>query len=484
MGSSGGRLNTRSSISQHQGFSFDNSLSSLVSNDNKNEERNWGLFDFNNKVESPKQSLTPFYTSSFMYTNPNQSMDPPFFSFNSNIISSSGSYSDFHFKEETANISDLNLQFQTGSNSSSISGNKKEDSMKCQVLDWNVKSQYKPIDFSIEISRSEPESGQSSQSHCNFNPIRATKEQSKYQDGYNWRKYGQKQVKRSNNPQSYFKCTYPNCPTKKKVENDLNGFITKIIYKEKHNHIMPQNIKKSYSNLFNNKIVEHSNRFEPYSECSFMEDEHEQGSSICKSSNDYENEHEAKRWKSDEVESEANLCGENKTIQEPRLVIETKSDIDVLNDGYKWRKYGQKVVKGNPNPRSYYKCTYVGCRVRKLVERASHDLQVVITTYESKHNHGVPMAGRGGSYVINQSSATTSTTTTNNCGPLPKYSTNINDMKGLTGYPSQTHILHALENSRNYEFEEKFLFESNTGELVSTTKEEPESDFIFNSFLG
>lgn len=42
--------------------------------------------------------------------------------------------------------------------------------------------------------------------------------------------------------------------------------------------------------------------------------------------------------------------------------------------------------------RSYYKCTSAGCPVRKHVERASHDLKYVITTYEGKHNHEVPTA--------------------------------------------------------------------------------------------
>ena len=37
--------------------------------------------------------------------------------------------------------------------------------------------------------------------------------------------------------------------------------------------------------------------------------------------------------------------------REPRVVVQTRSEIDNLDDGYRWRKYGQKVVKCNPNPR-------------------------------------------------------------------------------------------------------------------------------------
>ncbi|KAH0902351.1 hypothetical protein HID58_041854 [Brassica napus] len=58
-------------------------------------------------------------------------------------------------------------------------------------------------------------------------------------DGYNWRKYGQKLVKGSEYPRSYYKCTHPNCEVKKKVERSREGHITEIIYAKTHNHPKP-----------------------------------------------------------------------------------------------------------------------------------------------------------------------------------------------------------------------------------------------------
>jgi hypothetical protein len=39
------------------------------------------------------------------------------------------------------------------------------------------------------------------------------------------------------------------------------------------------------------------------------------------------------------------------------------------DDGYNWRKYGEKQVKGSPYPRSYYKCSHPGCPAKKMIER-------------------------------------------------------------------------------------------------------------------
>ena len=37
-----------------------------------------------------------------------------------------------------------------------------------------------------------------------------------------------------------------------------------------------------------------------------------------------------------------------------RIAFHTRSDDDVLDDGYRWRKYGQKSVKNNAHPRFFF----------------------------------------------------------------------------------------------------------------------------------
>lgn len=40
-----------------------------------------------------------------------------------------------------------------------------------------------------------------------------------------------------------------------------------------------------------------------------------------------------------------------KKVRKPRFAFQTRSHVDILDDGYRWRKYGQKAVKNNKFPR-------------------------------------------------------------------------------------------------------------------------------------
>ncbi|CAK9199574.1 unnamed protein product [Sphagnum troendelagicum] len=237
------------------------------------------------------------------------------------------------------------------------------------------------------------------------------------EDGYNWRKYGQKQVKGSEYTRSYYKCTQAHCPMKKKVERSHDGQVTEIVYKGEHNHAKPQPTRRLalngaagfVSNVKNEgggveqDVMDSSRASHLVSSLSFgatgapeplspstSDDEGQEGSKLSAEDGD-DDEPDSKRRRKDKKVQEA-VPTSSRTIREPRVVVQTTSDVDILDDGYRWRKYGQKVVKGNPHPRSYYKCTNVGCPVRKHVERASTDVKAVITTYEGKHNHDVPSA--------------------------------------------------------------------------------------------
>ncbi|CAI9109760.1 OLC1v1009656C1 [Oldenlandia corymbosa var. corymbosa] len=240
-------------------------------------------------------------------------------------------------------------------------------------------------------------------------------------DGYNWRKYGQKIVKSKEHPRSYYKCTHPDCPVKKKVEHGSDGQVTEITYKGQHNHDKPppntrskdgsgpegsagsrvkpeiglqgrteMDISTQAASSQAVTLTSAAPTQRSFDQLPLAVVHEERENTAGPVDEDNEDEPKAKRRN---IEVEARLpAPSHQTITEPKIVVQTRSEVDLLDDGYKWRKYGQKVVKGNPHPRSYYRCTFAGCNVRKHVERASADPKAVITTYEGKHNHEIPSA--------------------------------------------------------------------------------------------
>ncbi|KAL0338384.1 UNVERIFIED_CONTAM: WRKY transcription factor 44 [Sesamum angustifolium] len=223
-------------------------------------------------------------------------------------------------------------------------------------------------------------------------------------DGHSWRKYGQKQVKGSEYPRSYYKCTHPNCPVKKKVEKKLDGQIAEIVYKGEHNHPKAQPLnhnpldgheqepantgtQNEQAERFKGQL-ENENDIELSAQSTFFWTEREY-QEVSEPLDAEGHDFGRKRTKRGNQLIKANKVGEPSS--EPQIVVQNNTDSDVVGDGFRWRKYGQKVVKGNPYPRSYYRCTSPKCTVRKYVERTSEDPGTFITTYEGRHNHSMPI---------------------------------------------------------------------------------------------
>ncbi|KAJ6382063.1 hypothetical protein OIU77_030672 [Salix suchowensis] len=276
-------------------------------------------------------------------------------------------------------------------------------------------------------------------------------------DGYNWRKYGQKQVKGSEYPRSYYKCTYPNCPVKKKVERSFDGQIAEIVYKGEHNHSKPQpprhnssgtqglgavsdrngpdrNSTPIWSNQLNERNEGSGGREENLNDIGLPVHSIYQGKAppsydpagtgsvnagagtsdnSCGVSGECDDGSKGLEGDKDEpkrkrkqafamtleiilfillkTETATGVSISREGVQEPRVLVQSSTDSEILGDGFRWRKYGQKTVKGNPYPRTYYRCTGIKCSVRKHVERVSDDPRAFITTYEGKHSHEMPL---------------------------------------------------------------------------------------------
>lgn len=59
-----------------------------------------------------------------------------------------------------------------------------------------------------------------------------------------------------------------------------------------------------------------------------------------------------------------------------------------LDDGFSWRKYGQKDILGAKYPRGYYRCTHrnvQGCLATKQVQRSDEDPNIFEITYRGRH---------------------------------------------------------------------------------------------------
>ncbi|KAI5076506.1 hypothetical protein GOP47_0008571 [Adiantum capillus-veneris] len=58
-----------------------------------------------------------------------------------------------------------------------------------------------------------------------------------------------------------------------------------------------------------------------------------------------------------------------------------------IDDGYVWRKYGQKNIKDKMYPRAYFRCAQPDCPIKKQIESSTDVQGSVLITYYGRHHH-------------------------------------------------------------------------------------------------
>ncbi|KAA8549704.1 hypothetical protein F0562_001278 [Nyssa sinensis] len=89
---------------------------------------------------------------------------------------------------------------------------------------------------------------------------------------------------------------------------------------------------------------------------------------------------------------------------------EGNNKLDLPEDGYQWKKYGQKFIKHVNKYRSYFKCHNAECRAKKRADWSYSEPGNLRVVYNGVHTHAP---------LTHSHSSQQGTTSTSTSGPNP-----------------------------------------------------------------
>ncbi|RCV38778.1 hypothetical protein SETIT_8G169300v2 [Setaria italica] len=204
-------------------------------------------------------------------------------------------------------------------------------------------------------------------------------------DGYSWRMYGQKEIPGAKHPRGYYLCMHrqsQRCTATKQVQcRDEDSTLFDVIYHGTHTCVQRTSVEISAcQNLVeeNYMLVEQGPDWDVQSLASLFL-EMPTSSSITDDTN-----RPFKRSK----KRRSHMEMQKVKVRVVKVRVGAVSGEGPADDGYSWRKYGQKKVLGANYPRAYYRCTHrhsQGCVATKQVQRCNEDPMAFDVIYIGIH---------------------------------------------------------------------------------------------------
>ncbi|MFS7979153.1 putative transcription factor WRKY family [Helianthus anomalus] len=222
-------------------------------------------------------------------------------------------------------------------------------------------------------------------------------------DGYSWRKYGQKEILGSKYPRGYYRCTYRRthaCLATKQIQRcDQDGNVFEVSYRGKHTcHTVLSN---NCSSTATESASTNTDSYFEIAKRPQLVDVNQIKSIITRDAKKIQQLKVRVSDLSTESESASVITdGHFEFAQSPQMsesnhssITTSKSQLKIkvegtTEDGYSWRKYGEKDILDSKYPRVYYRCSFKntsGCRALKQVQRITEDPPVFEVCYMGEH---------------------------------------------------------------------------------------------------